>query len=64
MTRFGFDVVTTLVGSGLTLLLSAAGLLYADRLAYTVPELYAIGGGALLAVGVLSGLVLAAMGLK
>ena len=64
MARVGFDIVTTLVGSGLTLLLSAAGLLYADRLGYSVPELYAIGGAAILAVGVVSGLVLAAMGLK
>jgi ABC-type tungstate transport system substrate-binding protein len=64
MARLGFDIVTTLVGSGLTLLLSAAGPLYADRLGYTVPELYAIGGAAILVVGLVSGLVLAAMGLR
>ena len=64
MARLGFDIVTTLVGSGLTLLLSAAGPLYADRLGYTVPELHAIGGAAILVVGLVSGLVLAAMGLR
>jgi hypothetical protein len=64
MARFGFDVATTFVGSGLTLLLSAAGLLYAEQLGYTVPQLYAIGGGAFLAVGILFGLVSVAMGLK
>jgi hypothetical protein len=52
------------VGSGLTLLLSAARLLYAEQLGYTVPQLYAIGGGAFLVVGVLFGLVSVAMGLK
>jgi hypothetical protein len=64
MARFGFDIATTFVGSGLTLLLSAAGLLYAEQLGYTVPQLYAIGGGAFLVVGVLFGLVSVAMGLK
>jgi len=64
MARLGFDIVTTLVGSGLTLILSAAGLLYAEQLGYTVPELYAIGGGVILLVGLLSGLVLAAIGAR
>lgn len=64
MARFGFDIATTFVGSGLTLLLSAAGLLYAEQLGYTVPQLYAIGGGAFLVIGVLFGLVSVAMGLK
>ena len=64
MARLGFDIVTTLVGSGLTLILSAAGLLYAEQLGYTVPELYAIGGGAMLVVGLVSGLFLAAIGAR
>lgn len=64
MARLGFDLATSFVGSGLTLLLSAAGLLYADRLGYTVPELYAIGGVVILVLGVLFGLVAVATGMK
>jgi hypothetical protein len=64
MVRFGFDIATSFVGSGLTLLLSAAGLLYAEQLGYTVPELYAIGGAAFLVFGVLFGLIAVATGRK
>ncbi|GAA0456715.1 hypothetical protein GCM10008985_10930 [Halococcus dombrowskii] len=62
--RFGFDFVTTLVGSGLTLLVSAGILRYGSRLQWTTTELYAIGGGGLLVIGLLFGIVLAAAGLK
>lgn len=62
--RFGFDFVTTLVGSGLTLLLSAGILRYGSRFQWTTTELYAIGGGGLLVVGLLFGIVLAAAGWK
>lgn len=62
--RFGFDFVTSLVGSGLTLVLSAGIMLYADRFRWTVTELYAMGGGALLVVGLFLGIVLAAIGWK
>ena len=62
--RFGFDFVTTLVGSGLTLLVSAGILRYGSRFRWTTTELYAIGGGALLVVGLLFGIVLAATGSK
>ena len=64
MARLGFDIATLFVGSGLTLLLSAAGLMYADRLAYTVPELYAVGGAAILVFGLVFGLVAVATGRK
>ena len=60
----GFDIATVLVGSGLTLLLSAGIFMYGDRFQYTTGELYAIGGGALAAIGVLFGLVLVAKGLR
>lgn len=62
--RFGFDFVTTLVGSGLTLLISAGILRYGDQLRWTTIELYAMGGGGLLIVGLLLGIVLAATGSK
>lgn len=64
MARLGFDIATSFVGSGLTLLLSAAGLMYADRLAYTVPELYVVGGAAILVFGLVFGLVAVATGRK
>jgi hypothetical protein len=64
MARLGFDLATSLVSSGLTLLLSAAGLLYAEQLGYTVPQLYAIGGGAFLVAGILLGLIAVATGRK
>lgn len=64
MARLGFDIATSFVSSGLTLLLSAAGLLYADQLQYTIPQLYAIGGTAILVLGVLLGLVAVATGRK
>ncbi|EMA44715.1 hypothetical protein [Halococcus saccharolyticus] len=62
--RFGFDFVTTLVGSGLTLLLTAGIIRYGDRFQWTTTELYALGGGGLLVVGLLFGIVLAATGSK
>jgi hypothetical protein len=62
--RFGFDFVTTLVGSGLTLLLTAGIVRYGGRLQWTTTELYALGGGGLLVVGLLFGIVLAATGSK
>ena len=62
--RFGFDFVTTLVGSGLTLLVSAGIMRYGDRVQWTPMELYAIGGGALLVGGVLFGLLLVGTGRK
>jgi hypothetical protein len=62
MARFGFDIVTTLVGSGLTLLLSASGLYYAEQLQYTVPELYAGSGAVLLVIGLLGALIVALRG--
>jgi hypothetical protein len=60
----GFDIATVLVGSGLTLLLSAGIFRYGNRFQYTTGELYAIGGGALATVGVLLGLLLVAKGLR
>jgi len=62
--RFGFDFVTTLVGSGLTLLLTAGIVRYGGRLQWMTTELYALGGGGLLVVGLLFGIVLAATGSK
>lgn len=58
----GFDVATVLTGSGLTLLLSAGITMYGEQLQYTPGELYAIGGGALVALGVVFGLFLVATG--
>ncbi|MUV58117.1 hypothetical protein SAMN04487947_0005 [Halogeometricum rufum] len=58
----GFDLATVLTGSGLTLLLSAGIVRYGDRFQYTAAELYGIGGAALVALGVLFGLVLVVMG--
>lgn len=60
----GFDIATVLTGSGLTLLLSAGIRMYGDRFAYTTGELYAVGGAAFVAVGVLFGLVLVVKGLR
>ncbi|PSP73061.1 hypothetical protein BRD12_00505 [Halobacteriales archaeon SW_12_67_38] len=62
--RFGFDFVTTLVGSGLTLLLTAGIIRYGDQFQFTTTELYALGDGGLLVVGLLFGLVLVATGSK
>jgi hypothetical protein len=62
--RFGFDFVTTLVGSGFTLLLTAGIVRYGDRFQFTTTELYALGDGGLLVVGLLFGLVLVATGSK
>jgi hypothetical protein len=62
--RFGFDFVTSLVGSGLTLLVSAGIMLYGGQLRWTTTELYAIGGGGLLALGLVLGIVFVAAGWK
>ena len=62
--RFGFDFVSTLVGSGLTLLLTAGIIRYGDQFQFTTTELYALGDGGLLVVGLLFGLVLVATGSK
>jgi hypothetical protein len=56
--------VTTLVGSGFTLLLTAGIVRYGDRFQFTTTELYALGDGGLLVVGLLFGLVLVATGSK
>ena len=61
----GFDVSTTLVGSGLTLVLSGIAMRYGEQVTnMTVAELYATGGGAMLAIGVLLGLVLVLRGMR
>lgn len=62
--RFGFDLVTSLVSSGLTLLLSGAGVMFGHRVQWSLGELYAVGGGAVLAVGLFLGIILAAAGVK
>lgn len=62
--RFGFDFVTSLVGSGLTLLLSAGIMVYADQLHWSVTELYTMGGAATLVVGLLFGIVFVLIGWK
>ncbi|MFC6824040.1 hypothetical protein [Halopelagius fulvigenes] len=60
----GFDVATVLTGSGLTLLVSAGIMRYGEQFRYTAAELYAIGGGALVAVGLLFGILLVASGYR
>jgi hypothetical protein len=62
--RFGFDFVTSLVGSGLTLLVSAGIMLYADQLRWSVTELYVMGGGGLLVPGLLLGIFCVLTGVK
>ncbi|MFC5970833.1 hypothetical protein ACFPYI_05755 [Halomarina salina] len=58
----GFDIATVLTGSGLTLLLSAAIMLYGDQFQFSSGELYAISGGVLVVVGFLFGLFLVTTG--
>ncbi|WP_049916615.1 hypothetical protein [Halogeometricum pallidum] len=58
----GFDIATVLTGSGITLLLSAGIMRYGERFQYTAAELYGIGGAALIAVGVVFGLILVLTG--
>jgi uncharacterized membrane protein YcjF (UPF0283 family) len=61
--RLGFDLVTTLVGSGATLLVSAAIVQYGDQITrWSRTELYAGVGGGLLALGLLVGVVFVAAG--
>lgn len=60
----GFDIATVLTGSGFTLLLSGGIIRYGGQFQYSMAELYAIGGGILVGVGVLFGLVLIANGLR
>lgn len=62
--RFGFDFVTSLVGSGLTLLLSAGIMVSADQFQWSVPELYIIGGAAVLALGLVLGIGFVLIGWK
>ena len=60
---FGFDVATTLVGSGVTLLLTAGIIRYGDRIAAASRDvIYATAGGGLLAVGLVVGLGLVVAG--
>ena len=54
----GFDIATVLTGSGITLMLSAGIVRYGDQFRYSAAELYGIGGAALIALGVLFGIVL------
>lgn len=61
---FGFDVATVLTGSGLTLLLSAGIMRYGEQFEYTTAELYGIGGGGFVALGVLYGLILILTGYR
>lgn len=62
--RFGFDFVTSLVGSGITLLLSGGIMIYAGQLQWSVTELYVIGGGVVLAAGLLLGILFVLAGWK
>jgi hypothetical protein len=58
----GFDIATVLTGSGLTLLLSAGIMRYGDRFSYSAAELYGLGGGVLVVLGVVFGIALVAAG--
>lgn len=59
---FGIDIATTLVGSGLTLFFSALVIQYGDRIQrYSDAELYQYVGIGLFVVGLLLGVVFAAM---
>ncbi|SFG60730.1 hypothetical protein SAMN04488063_2562 [Halopelagius inordinatus] len=60
----GFDVATVLTGSGITLLLSAAIMRYGERFQYTAAELYAVGGVALITVGLIFGIALIIAGYR
>ncbi|RDI72160.1 hypothetical protein [Halopelagius longus] len=60
----GFDVATVLTGSGLTLLVSAGIMRYGEQFQYTAAELYALGGGALVAIGVVFGIILVVSGYR
>lgn len=57
---FGIDIATTLVGSGLTLLLSGLLMQYGGRLdRFTNAEIYQYAGIAFLVVGLLLGILFA-----
>lgn len=58
----GFDIATVLTGSGLTLLFSADIIKYGNRFQYSQAELYGLGGGALVAFGIVFRLLLIATG--
>lgn len=60
----GFDIATVLVGSGVTLLLTAGITRYGDQFQYTAAELSGIAGAAFLAVGVVFGIGLVLAGLR
>jgi hypothetical protein len=62
--RFGFDLVTSLVSSGLTLLLSAAGVMFSHRVQWSLGQLYTIGGAAILGIGLVLGIGFVIAGLK
>lgn len=61
---FGFDVATVLTGSGLTLLVSAGIMRYGSRFEFSSGELYGIAGAGFIALGVIYGLLLIAMGYR
>lgn len=58
----GFDIATVLTGSGLTLLISAGIARYGHRFEYSSGELYAVGGGLLIVLGIVFGLLLVVTG--
>lgn len=60
----GFDIATVLVGSGVTLLITAGITRYGEQLQYTAAELYGIAGVAFLAMGVVFGIGLVLAGLR
>lgn len=62
--RFGFDFVTSLVGTGITLLVSAGIMVYGGRLQWSVTELYIISGGGVLIAGLLLGILFVLAGWK
>lgn len=60
----GFDIATVLTGSGLTLLISAGIMRYGGRFEFSPAELYGIAGAGFVALGVVYGLILIAMGYR
>ncbi len=61
---FGVDLATTLFGSGLTLLLSGAAMMYGDRFVDMPVSIMFVYGGGMVVVGVLFGLALVVSGLR
>lgn len=60
----GFDIATVLTGSGITLLLSAGITRYGERFQYTAAELYGLSGVALIAIGIVFGIILVIAGYR